>query len=151
MDFTALAAIAGGLKGAIDVGQAALLARDSAKLADAVAEMNNKLLDAQQRLFVLGAEAFALQDELARTKKQALELQTALEERGRYVLAEISRGQLAYKSKIEAAEDGSQPVEPLHYICQPCFDNGRKVTLRYFNSETFGETWTCSVCKAELG
>lgn len=151
MDFTALAAIAGNLSTAIDIGKAAIDLRDAGKLSSVVAEMNNKLLEAQQRLFVLSSEAFALQQELGNAQQENLKLKAALEERGRYVLAEIGKGQFAYKSKVESAEDGRDSTEPEHYICQPCFDVGRKVTLRYFNSHTFGESWTCSVCKAELG
>ena len=150
MDFTALSAITGGLKGAWDIGQAALQVRDAAKLSDAITEMQHKLIDAQQRLFAVGAEAMALQDELARTKEEALKLKTALQERGSYELVQLFGGQSAYKPKVEAGKDGGDGAEPPYYLCQRCFDAGTKVVLqpRFEQGQDIG--LRCTNCNTTL-
>ena len=149
MDFTGISAIAGSLKAAADIGKTALDARDAAKLASTVAQMNDKILEAQQRLFVLGTDALALQDELARAKDEALKLKAALQERGRYVLANVTKRHLAYKFKGDPVEDGGDPVEPEHYVCQPCFDQGRKAVLLHRTSQ-WNHYFECPLCKVKL-
>lgn len=130
MDFNLITGLVGSLKATYDLGSAAIGVRDASKLAEAVAEMNSKLLDAQQRLFAISSEAWALQQELINAQKENLELKATLEERGRYALVELTPGNFVMQSKVQPADAGvPADAEPVHYLCQPCFHQGVKAVL----------------------
>lgn len=150
MDFTGLAAITGGLSSALDIGKAAVAARDAAKLSDAVLEMRDKIMDAQQRVMLLGAEAMALRDELGRAKDEALKLKAALQDRGSYELATVFNGATAYKPKVEPGKDGGDAAQPTHYVCQRCFDVGIKVVLQPRFEEGQSVGLRCTGCNTTL-
>ncbi len=150
-DIASMAALAGTLKTCYDLGNAAIGLNDSNKLSTAIAQMNKQLLEAQHSLFVLSGQAFALQQQLVQSEEQKRKLEASLEERDRYVLFEVGREQFVYRFKVEQEVAAGPGIsQPAHYICQPCFDNGRKVVLRFFDSSTFGPHYTCSVCQAEV-
>ncbi|WPG35152.1 hypothetical protein [Variovorax sp. EBFNA2] len=151
MDFTLISGLVGSLKATYDLGNAAIGVRDANKLSEAVVEMNNKLLDAQQRLFAISGAAWALQQQLVDAQQKNLELETALQERGRYSLVEIAKGNFALKSKVEASGTGN-PVdaEPVHYVCQPCFHKGVKAVLGFTDTGDSFSNWACPVCKREI-
>ncbi|MET3390664.1 hypothetical protein ABIC33_001287 [Variovorax sp. 1140] len=148
MDFSLISGLVGSLKATYDLGSAAVGVRDANKLTEAVAEMNHKLLDAQQRLFAISSEAWALQQQLIDTQKENLELKATLEERGRYVLVELAKGNFALRSKVKPT-DASEPVdaEPEHYLCQPCFHKGVKVVLGLEGGQYSPYIQRCAVCK----
>lgn len=151
MDFALISGLVTSLKATYDLGNAAVGVRDSNKLLEAVTEMNNKLLDAQQRLFAISGEAWALHQQLVDTQKKNLELEAALQERGRYTLVEIAKGNFALQSKVNAVDAGA-PVdaEPMHYVCQPCFHSGVKAVLGFNDTGDSFSHWACPVCKREI-
>ncbi|RYF76817.1 MAG: hypothetical protein EOO22_00830 [Comamonadaceae bacterium] len=154
MDASQIGIVATAIGAAKDIGKAMLGVRDFNLLADRIAAMNDQLLKAQDALLAHNAAMFQLQSENFEAREELRKLKEAASERSRYTLVEITQGNVAYRVNLGPALSApGQPVsaEAMHYLCQPCFDDGRKVTLRYFNSATFGESWTCSVCKAELG
>lgn len=152
MDFTLISGLVGSLKATYDLGSAAIGLRDANKLSEAVAEMNHKLLDAQQRLFAISSEAWALQQQLIDAQKENLELKATLEERGRYALVEISKGNFAMQSKVHPGNaDHPADAEPMHYLCQPCFHKGIKAVLGTEGGDGYSATvQRCPVCKRAI-
>lgn len=153
MDASQIGIVAASLSAAKDIGRALLGIRDFSVVAERVAALNEQLLKAQEALLAHNAAMFQLQNEKFEACEELRKLKEAASERSRYSLVEVSPGNLAYRMNLVPAQGAAdEPVtaEPVHYLCQPCFDSGRKVTLRWFNSHTFGESWTCSVCKAEI-
>ncbi len=55
MDFSLITGAVSAINSAIDIGKTAIGARDDAKASEVVRAMNEMLLNAQQRLFDLGA------------------------------------------------------------------------------------------------
>lgn len=78
-----------------------------------IADVNDKLIQAQQQLLEHGAAMLALQQENRELMEHVREHRARLADRGRYQLIVLPGGDFAYQA-IGA--------NPPHYICQPCFD-----------------------------
>ena len=152
MDFTLISGAISSIKTAKDIGTAALAIRDSNILATEVAKMNEQLLRAQDSLFTHNSQLLSLQQELFELRDKLRVAEARITERGRYQLAEVSVGKWVYLHRpnpIDPVASGATPHGRPHYVCQPCFDNGRKVVLQYIES-TMGNSLDCSVCNASL-
>lgn len=151
MDFSFITGTAKGIKTAIDIGRNALAVRDAVLIAGEVARMNDQLLQAQQSLFAHNAALLDLQQIHFETRDKLRIATEQLAEKGRYVLFQTGVGQFAYRVNLAPAQSGtSEPVrsEPLHYICQQCFDRvGEKVVLRFDDSDS-APALGCPSCKA---
>lgn len=149
MDLTLITAAVNAINVSKDLAKAAIGVRDFNEMAPVVAGLNDQLLKAQQALFAHNAQLLALQHEQFETAKELAKAKEALAEKGRYSLVELSRGIFVYR--VNVAPVGSHvgdPVraEPLHYVCQPCFDKGIKVVLQRVESAG-GVGHRCSGCK----
>ncbi|CUJ01102.1 MULTISPECIES: hypothetical protein [Achromobacter] len=147
MDFSLISGTVTTINSALDLGKAALGLRDANKLAAVVAEMNDKLLNAQQSLFTHNAQLMALQQEHLKATKELAEVKEAIAQRGDYTLVGIGNGFAAYR-KNPTPED-SESADPSaahfeHYLCQVCFDGPgqRKVLMQ----PLWGGWLGCPVC-----
>ncbi|KQM79835.1 hypothetical protein [Xylophilus sp. Leaf220] len=154
MDLSLITGTLSLLKGAQELGTAAIATRDAQKLTAAVTEINGKLLETQQALFSISTQAFELGQQNQKLHLEKQELQAAAHQRARYTLAEVAPGNFAYRLK---SADSLKPgdAEPVHLVCQPCFDQGSKVVLmRTFRSSdttrNYHAIWLCSACKLAL-
>lgn len=141
------------LNAAAGIGRAALEIRDMAKLSGEVLKLNGAVLDAQQSLFKLSAELLALQQQHFETAEKLRKANEALAERGRYTLVQVSLGQWAYRVDVAPQASGSgepRVAQPAHYVCQKCFDEGRKVVLQHSTGSYLGPTFTCPGCKTDV-
>jgi hypothetical protein len=147
MDFSLIAAASSAIGAAREIGRAAVGVRDFNQLAATVSQLNDQLLKAQDALFTHQAQLLGLQQELFQTKEQLRIAQQVVEERGRYELFEISRGMFVYRLKL-SMEAGAPGAEPVHYLCQPCFDRGVKNALirREFANRVIH---VCPSCRVE--
>ncbi|HDS1216241.1 TPA: hypothetical protein QEF70_002715 [Stenotrophomonas maltophilia] len=126
--FTAIDLIRKGLSAAIDV-------RDFNKAAAELSKLNEALISAQTALLAQNGALFELQREKFQATEKLRELEEALAERGRYSLVELAAGHFAYRVNVIPKEGGaSQPsgAQPVHHLCQPCFDKGVKSVLQRF-------------------
>lgn len=151
MDMSLISGIATALTTAVDMSRAAAGMRDSALIAAEVARINDQLLHAQQGLLRHNAELLLLTQQHFEATQQLREAQEALKERGRYEFVMLEEGQPAYRMK--SAPDVSRaagaaapgPSEPIHYVCQPCFDKGIKAVL--VGQDVWSVwTWRCPHC-----
>lgn len=160
MDFSQISAIAAAVGAAKQLGEAALGIRDFNQLSGTVMNLNAQLLKAQEGLLAHNTELLQLQNEHFHAREKLRELEEALRERGRYTLVEVAPGNFAYRVNLTPQE--SRPgepssTEPLHYVCQSCFDNGRKVVMQASNvrrlldgrSQLVG-TWHCRACNGHV-
>lgn len=152
MDFSVIAAAVSSINGAIDLGKNALGLSNAAEAKKVVVAMNEKLFDAQQRLFELSSTLNTLQQEKFQSAQELRELKEALAERGRYTLVAISDGQFAYRVNPTPALGGTGDpglTEPDHYVCQKCFDGpGKdKVVLQRRGMLGGGRYLECPGCK----
>jgi len=139
--FSAIDMIRKGLGAAIEV-------RDFNQAATELAKLNEALISAQSALLAQNSALFDLQREKFETAEKLRKLEETITERGRYALVEITRGGFAYKANGVPMQGGAcDPAssEPTHYLCQPCFDSGRKVVLQ--REKRYGVVYAkCSVC-----
>nr|WP_321268233.1 hypothetical protein [Alcaligenes faecalis] len=151
MDYSLISSAVSAINGAIDIGKAVVTLRDDSKATEIVRAMNEKLLDAQQRLFELSAALNTLQHENFQAAQELRELKETLAERGSYSLVDLGNSNFAYRKNLVPQESGAtEPglAESVHYLCQSCFDgpSKRKVVLM---PNRMG--WPrCSVCNTEM-
>lgn len=127
-----LSAVMASLTIAKEAATAAIGIRDHNLVAAQIAAVNDQLLKAQQGLFLYGTQMADIQNNLRETQDQLRELKREQSERDNYALVQISEGVWVYKSKPlpEISEGDSDAVQPPHYLCQKCFDSGKKVVLQ---------------------
>lgn len=144
------------LTGAKQLAQAALDLRDFNAQAAAIAKINGELLKAQDQLFVHQSQLLQLQEQHFEAREELRKLKEAQSERQRYSLFDLGNGQFVYRVNIAPEESGAGDptgAEPLHYLCQPCFDGGVKSVLQKLWTNvaftTNHEFLACSICNAK--
>lgn len=149
MDLASISTAVSALKAAKDIGQAAVAFRDFNQAAGAIAQINEQLLKAQDSLFTHNAQLMELQQQHFEAREELRKLKEALAEKARYTLFEISPGEFVYRSDVVPQQGGSgEPgaAQPLHYLCQTCFDKGSKSVL-----QKPGDRLYCPLCKTAYG
>lgn len=148
MDISQVSALFQSVQVAAQLLGSAVEARDDAKLAKAQAEMHKAIADANGAVLAMQAKLFsqlekltAMHEQLALANQKIVELNNARLETERYELFQFPSGAQAMRIKPE-----SQGREPLHYLCQPCFDQGSRMVLQP-NEGAFGEYFICTKCQ----
>ena len=133
-----------GLSATVQALKAAVAARDEGKINDAISDLKERLFDVQSANLQAVEQLHAAQTKIHALVAELDQLKAKAVERELYVPHNLAQGTasfFAYRYQgNERARDGS-PV-PLHYLCQPCFDNGRKSILLVGTGEAF-----CPSCK----
>jgi Zn finger protein HypA/HybF involved in hydrogenase expression len=119
-------------------------------------ERSTKLIELQSQ--IVAAQASAIQANLAQSnlidrvhqlEAQIAQMEAWSAEKQRYELKAISTGAFAYALKTDASG-----TEPAHYICQPCYEKGKKRILQFNPSAMVDvgipHTLKCPECKAEI-
>lgn len=133
MDMTAIASLTAAISAAREIAQGAIGMRDTVLVSEATSRLVQKLLDAQNALLAHNAALLQLQSEHFEAREELRKLREAASERGRYTLFELAPGKFTYRMNITPEQSGSSEpgsTEPVHHVCQTCFDNGRKAVLR---------------------
>lgn len=153
MDFSSIGAAASAITAARELGKAVIGIRDFNKIAVTISQLNDKLLKAQDSLFTHNALLLQIQNEHFKACEELRELKKTITERGRYTLFDLGGGSFVYRMNISPDDRNvGDPLssEPMHDVCQPCFDKGIKIVLQagYFCGVTHLE---CSQCKNRYG
>ncbi|AVF41573.1 hypothetical protein AL486_19155 [Pandoraea apista] len=132
MDFSALVSAVSGAKTAVELVKTAISARDQTKAEEAITDAKrslsaayDSLLSVTQQSLDLVQQLSAAQDRIQALEKEKKHLESELEERNRYALADVGGGILAYTLK-----PGDESGEPHHSLCQPCMTKGHKSVLQ---------------------
>lgn len=148
MDMTAIASLTSAISAARDIAQGAIGMRDVVLVNEATTRLLQRLLEAQNALLAHNTALLQLQNEQFEAREEIRKLQEAARERGRYTLFELVPGHLAYRVNIAPEQSGSSEpgsTEPMHYVCQGCFDQGRKAVLRISQYVAH-----CPLCKSNI-
>lgn len=129
-----------------ELGVALVGERDRHKAAAIEADFTKRLLEIQTQLMqVLGAvveKDQTINTLLDRVRK----LEADKTERDRYRLTNVGTvGQFVAYELRPAVELQARADEPPHFLCQPCFDAGKKSVLRINHGNAL-----CSVCKRNV-
>jgi hypothetical protein len=150
MDYSLISTAMASLRLAKDLSNAAVELRDWNQMVGEITKINGELLKAYDALFTHSASLLDLQEKYAQMVNELRQANEALAERGRYALFEIGRGKLVYRlNVIQTKGDTTEAVhhEPVHYLCQPCFDLGRKMVLLVYPDADDGAVACCPSCK----
>ena len=109
--------------------------------------LHTQVIKLQGTLISMQEREHMLLDGKRNAEQMAFELQARLEERERYELRELCPGVFAYAYKA-----GPGATEPLHYLCQPCFDKGVKQVLRHLEDSagSGAMSWHCAENSAHV-
>ena len=150
---TALSAAAASVTAIKEIGTAAFGAHNAQVANAAKLEFMEKLFDAQTKLGQVAAAIIEKDAVIASQGERIRELEHHKSERARYELQELAPGRhlFAYRLKPVAALT-ERTDEPTHFLCQPCFDSSasRKAVLIRSDSDTFGPSWVCPVCRVDI-
>lgn len=143
MDLSALIA---GLSYAHTLAGALVNERDSQKAASIKIELTEKITAAQVQLSQVLAAVIEKDAAIHRLTERNRDLEAAQREKERYRLARVGTIGEAFAYQLRpAAELSERSDEPTHFICQPCFDAGKKAVL---NMQ--GAYATCPMCSAKI-
>jgi hypothetical protein len=112
-------------------------------------ELQRQILAAQNGAIQANDEQSKLIDIVRKLEQRLLEMETWSTEKQRYELKAVSPGAFAYALKVDAR--GS---EPPHYVCQACYEKGKKRILQFAPSAMaeigIPHTLDCPECKAKI-
>lgn len=126
------------------IGKALIDERDSQKLATLKSDLTNKIIEAQSQFMQLHSTVIEQQRSILTLEQRIRDLEAAGAEKARYQLTKLGTDReffvYALRSESELPEGTG---EVAHFLCQPCFDAGKKVVLTG-NGEGY---WGCPVCR----
>ena len=152
MDFSSFGAAASAITAARELGRAMVGVRDFNEFATTVSQLNDKLLKAQESLFTLNTLLLDLHSKYFEACEELRKAKEAIKQRNSYSLVELGTGTFVYQKNITVSlgEVGEQtPAEPMHYVCQRCFDSGFKSVLQRSVSGGIVHL-RCLVCTTKL-
>src|SRR4051794_36274257 len=112
------------LNGLGDLVDRIIKTRDAVKLGELKIELQGKVMSALQCATSAQTHELELTDTIRELKQQIVELENWEAEKKRYQMQKLPPGVLVYALKPEMA-DG----EPLHEICERCYQDGTKSVL----------------------
>lgn len=124
----------------VELAKKAVSSKDGAKLEEALFDLKVKYLASIEKTLLLHGEIAALKGDNAAIQHKLLvskqllldtqaeldELKNNLAERKSYALYEIESGVFCYRYQPMTGDEQAPP----HYLCQPCWDAGKKIILR---------------------
>ncbi|MEN9375982.1 MAG: hypothetical protein RL710_1139 [Pseudomonadota bacterium] len=134
------------ISGSIELGGLLVNERDRQKAAAIQSDLTEKLIQAQTQVSHVLA-AIIEKDGLIQTLTQRnRELEASQSDRARYQLAKLGTVGDFFAYQLRApGELGDRRDEPTHFLCQPCFDAGKKSVLLVGKY-----TALCSLCKTSF-
>jgi hypothetical protein len=153
MDYSLISVAATAITTAKELGKAAMGLRDFNQFAVAMSQINEQLLKAQDSLFTHNSQLSELQGQYFEATEKLRKLEEAIRERGRYSLFEICSGNFVYRVNVtpETSNMGNpSTAEPLHYLCQPCFDKGVKAVLGKTRFMSGPDCQLCPSCDRKI-
>jgi Zn finger protein HypA/HybF involved in hydrogenase expression len=114
-------------------------------------ELTNQIVAAQTGAIQANAAQAKLINRVDELEKELMRFETWTAEKQRYELKEIAIGSFAYAVKKE-----TQGSEPMHFICQTCYENGKKRILQIHHRPhvhaplSKRSNYICPECKAEI-
>ena len=121
--------------------------RDREKLAALKIDLTDKILDLQTKLLEVQSAVLLEREALRAAQDRVRQLEGDEREKARYELANLgASGDFhAYRLRVQS-ELLERQSEPPHFICQPCFDVGKKKSILLVNT---GEAF-CPSCQLRV-
>jgi hypothetical protein len=106
---------------------------------------NNAIMELQEKILAAQAAEFELIKTVQDLEKKVASFETWEREKQHYELKSLGFGALAYM--LKPTERG---INPPHWVCTHCFENGKKHTMQYVFKKGSGYSWTCPACHNDI-
>lgn len=136
-----LTALSQSIKAFYELTKATVGFRESTKIAEALVEINAKLMETQAAALTAQDRQLSLTKQIGELEKEIMDLKNWEREAQRYELSEIASDVFAYKLK-----PGVQPPEPSHMLCQNCYLKCQKSILQLLKRSKHGKWYKCHNC-----
>ena len=134
------------LKAAGETAQKLIGLRDTAKFGDALIELQDQIIAAQQGALEAQGRELAMSEEIHELKERVAEMEIWDAEKERYELKEVVPGQFVYAVREEVR--GS---EPPHMLCANCYNHDQKSILQTeIRNPGHHEVLFCQRCGGDL-
>lgn len=143
MDIASIGTAVSSLRAAGDIAKGLISLKTMAEVQAKAIELNEKIIDAQHRIFEANATQTALIDRIRELEGQVAKMKDWDAQKERYQLKTPHPGIAVYALK-KAMSNG----ETAHYLCANCFQNGKRSFLQYGDREGW-VTIVCSACRSE--
>ena len=133
------------IKGALDIAKTIKDVRDEAALATQVSDIMHSMIDAQAHASAAYARETELTQRIRELEAQVASFEKWEAEKQRYQLERVGSGTFAYRLK-----ESERRGEPTHYICQPCYERGKKMIFQFTQEYDRGPVHQCPGCKLNM-
>lgn len=145
ISLTSVTTIFGAFKSIKDAAESIVTLRDENLIMGKVAEINSKLIDAQNGIFAVNEERSTLVQAVSALEREISDLKTWNTEKQRYELVSLAPNIIAYQLKAEELR-----IEPAHLICANCYTDGKKSFLNQTIRGPRLDRFKCNRCGEEL-
>jgi hypothetical protein len=125
MDLAAVGAAVSSLRAAGDIAKGLISLHTMAEVQAKAIELNEKIIDAQHRIFETNAAQSELIERVRELEGQIARMKDWDAQRQRYKLAAPFAGCMVY-----AVQKAMSEGEPAHYLCAACFKKGKPSVLQ---------------------
>ena len=137
-----------GLKTAAEIAKSFLELKSIAEIQGKVIELQSAILAAQSSALAAQSDQSSMVQRIRELEEEIRRVKAWEETRQRYQLTSLWNGAFAY-----ALKEQSKGSDPPHWICQNCYENGRKSILQYsrgHDGRHLEEHYVCAACKYKL-
>ena len=106
---------------------------------------NAAAIDLQEKILTVQAEQVALVERIGQLEKEVTRFETWEAEKERYKLTELPPGVFVY-----ALQENAEGGEPMHYLCETCFNKGHKSVLQNRGNFNGLDHFECHACDAKI-
>jgi hypothetical protein len=145
ISLTSVTTIFGAFKSIKDAADSIVTLRDEHLIMGKVAEINSKLIDAQNGIFAVNEERSTLVQTVSALEGEISDLKTWNTEKQRYELVPLAPNVMAYQLKAE-----ERRIEPVHLLCANCYTDGTKSFLNQTIRGPSLDRFKCNRCSEEL-
>ncbi|MDT3669110.1 MAG: hypothetical protein ROZ37_02125 [Aromatoleum sp.] len=126
MDLSLIQGTISGLQVASDMAKGFLEVKSMAEVQGKVIELQSAILSAQSSALAANSDQAAMAEEIRRLREQLARAEAWNQEKQRYQLTALEPGVFVFALKKEAAR-----IEPAHWLCARCFNEGTKRILQH--------------------
>lgn len=129
------------VKEAVDIVQGLGKMVGSAKKGELQDGVVDSIRSLTNQLLLIQIKQLELVNLVAEAQRQTDALETRGADLARYTLHQFPSGAIVYALRADQAQG-----EPVHYLCQPCIDDGKKSVLQPYGAIA-GQALECPRCK----
>jgi hypothetical protein len=145
MDFSAIGAAVTSLRLAGDIAKGLISLNTMAEVQAKAIELNEKIIDAQHRIFEANAAQSELVERVRKLEGEIARMKDWEAEKQRYQLVVPFTGCTVYALKASMSNG-----EAAHYLCANCFQEGKRSFLQVMRPKPGYLHFVCAGCNSQM-